>query len=221
MVYLRWTFWTLFWVLFGSFLHYSLPQYDVVRIVNTYEKRQDLDDWTRIFWSTPDAQSRTLKNRDVQFIQSVRPNDSTIVYRNEDTGWSWPPYFKFDTANLYTEANDAISTKKDPMWVAIMHYGWRNEFFSIFPNAVSLSEVDGPDDKPFNWFTYGFLILLAAFVWFLNSRWRRFRRERIAPVLDDVEEGVNAAGSVISEKRGRLRRWLDTWKAKNPKRPGY
>ena len=51
----------------GGFLHYTLPQHDVVRVVNTYQERQDLNDWTRIFWASPDDQSATLVNRDVQF----------------------------------------------------------------------------------------------------------------------------------------------------------
>ena len=143
MRFIKWAFLITFWVLFGAFLHYTLPQYDVVRIVNTYEERQELNDWTRIFWSKPDDQSAELLNRDVQFIQGVRPNGDPIVYRNEDTGWNWPPYFKFDTANLYTDANDAVSTKDAPEWVSVMHYGWRNQFLSIFPNAVTIKPVAG------------------------------------------------------------------------------
>ena len=102
MAYVKWAFILTFWTLFGAFLHYTLPQTDIVRIVNTYEERQELGDWTRMFWSVPDDQSTGLINRDVQFIQTVRANGRPMVYRNEDTGWGWPPYFKFDTANLYT-----------------------------------------------------------------------------------------------------------------------
>ncbi|NVK15469.1 MAG: DUF1523 family protein, partial [Rhodobacteraceae bacterium] len=74
MRFIKWAFLISFWVLFGAFLHYTLPQYDVVRIVNTYEERQELNDWTRVFWSKPDDQSAQLINRDVQFIQAVRAN---------------------------------------------------------------------------------------------------------------------------------------------------
>lgn len=214
MVIAKWVFWIVFWAAFGAFLHYSLPQYDVVRIVSTFEKRQDIDDWTRIFWSNPNDLANTLRNRDVQFIQGVHPNGRAIVYRNEDTGWSWPPYFKFDTANLYTEASDSISTRIDPQWVAIMHYGWRNEFFSIFPNAVSIKAVDGPDDKPFNWFTYGFLIMLAGLVAYLWRCWIRFKQRRIDPVLENMEDSITSAGDAFSSRRHRLQRWLDTWKSK-------
>lgn len=213
MAYIKWGFLITVWTVFAAFLHYTLPQYDVIRIVNTYEERQELTDWTRVFWSTPDSQSQNIANRDVQFIQSFRPNGDAIVYRNEDTGWHWPPYFKFDTANLYTEANDAISSKDDPEWVAVLHYGWRNEFLSIFPNAITIKPVMGPDDKPLNWFTIGFLLFLVALFWALYVRWRRFRRNRIDPVLEDVEDSIYAAGDAISDRRGRLRRWFGSWKS--------
>lgn len=213
MAYIKWGFLITVWTVFAGFLHYTLPQYDVVRIVGTYEERTELGDWTRLFWSTPDAQSQELVNRDVQFLQAFRGNGDAIVYRNEDTGWNWPPYFKFDTANLYTEANDAISTKEDPKWYAVLHYGWRNQYLSIFPNAVSISPVAGPDDKPLNWMSYAILTLLAATFWAIYARWRRFRRNRIDPVLEDVEDSLYAAGDAISERRGRLRRWLDSWRS--------
>lgn len=213
MAYVKWTIILTFWLLLGGILHYALPQYDIVRIVNTYEERQDLTDWTRIFWSSPDDQSGNLTGRDVQFIQGVRANGKPIVYRNEDTGWGWPFYFKFDTANLYTEANDAISTKNNPEWVSIMHYGWRNEFLSAFPNAISIKPVEGPDHRVINWFNIVFLTLLAALFWAIWVRWRRFRRARIDPVLEDIGDSMDAAGDRMAERRGRFRRWLNSWRA--------
>ena len=110
MRYVKWAFWTVIVLVVGGFLHYTLPQHDIVRVVGTYQERQDLTDWTRIFWSTPDDQSGTLTNRNVQFIQAIRANGKPMVYRNEDTGWGWPPYFKFDTATLQTQADDLRST---------------------------------------------------------------------------------------------------------------
>ena len=208
MGYVRWGITLVFWGLIAAFLHYTLPQNDVVRIVNTYEERQELNDWTRLFWSRPDAQTQNLTNRDVQFIQAVRPDGDAIVYRNEDTGWSWPPYFKFDTANLYTEANGAISTKDTPEWVAVRHYGWRNQFLSIFPNAVSLKPVAGPDVKITNWHSIIILIVLAALFWAIYVRWRRFRQNRIDPVIDEIADGIDDAGHSLAEKRRSVKDWF-------------
>lgn len=208
MAYFKWLFRGLVLLLTFAFFHYTLAQHDVVRIVNTYEERQELNDWTRVFWSSPDAQSTNLTNRDVQFIQAVRPNGDAIVYRNEDTGWSWPPYFKFDTANLYTEANDAVSTKDAPEWVAIRHYGWRNEFLSIFPNAVSIKPVDGPDASFIPWWNTLILVVIFGIFWGIRVRWVRFREARIDPVLEDVGDSFADAGDSISRQKGRLSGWF-------------
>ncbi|MBY5969937.1 DUF1523 family protein [Halomonas denitrificans] len=216
MTYIKWGFWLVVWLGFGTVMEYSLPQYDVVRIVDTFEKRQDINDWTRIFWSDPDDLTTTLNNRDVQFIQAVFPDGKAMVYRNEDTGWSWPPYFKFDTANLYTEASDLVSTRENPQWVSIMHYGWRNQFFSIFPNAVDIEPVDGPDDQPFNWVTYSFFTFFAIGVALLWRCWVLFRRRHIDPVVDDVEDSFHSAGDAVTTRWQRFRRWLDTWKSRSP-----
>ncbi|MGC1495455.1 MAG: DUF1523 family protein [Sulfitobacter sp.] len=205
---IKWVFWITFWVIVVGFFHYTLPQRDLVRIVDTYEERQDLDDWTRIFWSDPDDQSVALVNRDVQFIQAVRPDGGVVVYRNEDTGWGWPPYFKLDTANLYTEASDAKSTKADPEWYVIKHYGWRNVYWSIFPNAISIRQVDGPDaSKGLPVLNIFILTLFLAITYAIWVRWRRFRMARIDPTLEAMEDD-------FAEKRGRISRWLGTWRKK-------
>ena len=214
MSYLKWAFILAFWVIFAAFLHYTLPQHDVARITDTYEKRVDPGE-NRWFWAQPDVgNDGTLPNRDVFFIQTRRAGDDVMVYRNEDTGWGWPPYFKFDTSNLQAEAADLRSTAADPQWVAIRHYGWRNEFLSIFPNAISVRPVEGPDVRIIPWVSIVILVVLAAFFWAVWVRWRRFRRARLDPVFFDMSEGLEAAGDSLAEKRGRVRRWLDSWKSK-------
>ena len=178
MRYAKWIFWALVALLVVAVLHYTLPQRDIVRVVSTYEERQDFGT-NSIFWSSGSAGTASAPNRDVLFIQTVKANGKVMVYRNEDTGWGWPPYFKFSTANLQTEAADAVSTKDEPEWYAMRHYGWRNELISIFPNAVSLKPVAGPDVTLIPWFNIVFLIVLAALVRTVQVRvrrwWRRIR----------------------------------------------
>lgn len=205
---IKWTFWLTFWVTTLGFLHYTLPQKDIVRIVNTDIERTDLDDWTRIFWSVPDDQSASLINRDVQFLYAVTPDGGEMVYRNEDTGWGWPPYFKFDTSNLYTQANDAVSTRANPEWVMVTHYGWRMVYLSVFPNAISIEPVDGPDaPKGLPWLNIVIIGFIAAIAWAIWVRWRRFRMARIDPTLEAIEDDM-------AEKTGAVRKWLGTWKKK-------
>lgn len=205
MGYIKWAFWITFWVLVASFFHYTLPQHDVARITDTYEKRIDFGE-NSLFWATADVGTDgTSANRDVFFIQSKSPGDKVMVYRNEDTGWGWPPYFKFDTSNLQAEAADLKSVAAEPQWVVIKHYGWRNEFLTIFPNAVSVRAVDSPDVRIIPWLNIVILIVFFAFVWAIWVRWRRFRAARIDPVLQDVGDSFADAGDSIAQTR---RKWF-------------
>ncbi len=213
MGYIKWTIILVFWGAVASVLHYTLPQHDIARITDTEVRRIDPGE-NRWFWAAADVGTDgSLPNRDVFFISAVRDNGRVMVYRNEDTGWGWPPYFKFDTSNLQAEAADLRSTSADPQWVVIKHYGWRNEFFTIFPNAISVRAVDGPDVRIIPWTNIIILTLLAAFFWAIYVRWRRFRMARIDPVLEDVEESFDAVGDGIARRRSGFRRWLDSWKS--------
>ncbi|TMM52766.1 DUF1523 family protein [Sulfitobacter sabulilitoris] len=209
MAYIKWAFIAIFWSLVAAFFHYTLPQVDIVRITDTYEKRIDPGE-NRWFWASADVGSDgTVPNRDVFFIQTRRVGDDVMVYRNEDTGWGWPPYFKFDTSNLQAEAADLRSTAAAPQYVALKHYGWRNEFFTIFPNAVSVRPVDGPDaPKGIPWLNIVILTLFAAFVYAVWVRWRRFRRARIDPKLEELQDSWEATEDAVAERGNRLWRWL-------------
>ncbi|MBM1633194.1 DUF1523 family protein [Sulfitobacter mediterraneus] len=209
MAIIKWVFWITFWVLVGCFFHYTLPQVDIVRVTDTYEKRIDFGE-NSIFWAQADVGSDgTAVNRDVFFIQTRRAKGDVMVYRNEDTGWGWPPYFKFDTSNLQAEAADAKSTGEAAKYVAIKHYGWRNEFLSIFPNAISIRAVDGPDAaKGIPWLNIFILVVFFAIAYAIWVRWRRFRMARIDPTLEAIEDD-------LVEKRGRFSRWIGTWRAKD------
>ncbi|MFN3281731.1 MAG: DUF1523 family protein [Tabrizicola sp.] len=221
MRYVKWTFIAILAAVIAGFLHYTLPQHDVVRIVGTYQERQDLSDWTRIFWATPDDQATGLINRDVQFIQAIKANGKEIVYRNEDTGWSWPPYFKFNTANLLARAQDLISTAENPKWVIVTHYGWRNFYFSAFPNAVNIKPVASPDVTIIPWFNIFFFLVLAFVIFMVRRMWLQFRERTLDPAMQTIGgawDGVeDRAGQATDRARGlwgRFRGWLDTWKGK-------
>ncbi|MGJ8546271.1 MAG: DUF1523 family protein [Sulfitobacter sp.] len=205
---IKWTFWITVWVLVAAFFHYTLPQVDIVRITDTYEKRQDFGE-NSIFWAQADTGTdATVTNRDVFFIQTQLAGGGVMVYRNEDTGWGWPPYFKFDTSNLQAEAADQKSTPAAPQYVALKHYGWRNEFLTIFPNAISVRPVSGPDaSKGIPWLNIFIITIFVTVVYGIWVRWRRFRRARIDPTMEAIEDD-------LAEKSDGMKRWLASWRKK-------
>ena len=94
-----------------------------------------------------------------------------MVFRNEDTGWGWPPYFKFNSADLTAQAQAYASGPEKP-WVLVKYYGWRLRIFSVFPNAVSLRTVDR-DYSHFPLFNIVFISLLLVAVFIV---WRKVRK---------------------------------------------
>jgi len=132
-------FWTAFWV-------------------ETEVRRVDFGE-NSIFWAGADTgQDASGVNRDVRFINTQKrdtyllgliqtENTRPMVYRNEDTGWGWPPYFKLDSSNLQTDVADLKSTSSEPQWAVLTHYGWRNELLSTFdlPECCRCAPYRGPD----------------------------------------------------------------------------
>ncbi len=214
MRYVKWTFRIGLALLVFAFLHYNLPQRDVVRIVDTYEKRIDFG-VNSIFWATPDTGNQANPvNRDVFFIQTIRPNGKPMIYRNEDTGWGWPPYFKLDSSNLQAEAANLRSDAENPQWVVVTHYGWRNEFLSIYPNAVGVRPVDSPDVRLIPWLNIVILTLLAVLAFLLWRMWVQFRERVIDPFILEVEETADTAAARARGLKQRLARWLASWRGR-------
>ena len=210
MRYVKWTMIVLVLALVASTLHYTLPQRDIVRIVNTEVRRVDPGMNAFFYSSAGSGDSVAPSNRDVFFIEGIRPNGRPIVYRNEDTGWGWPPYSKFNSANLQALSRDLVSTQDDPRWVAVRHYGWRNEIFSVFPNALSIQSVPGPDVRLIPWTAIVVLTLLAALVIWIWRKWVRFRRRRLEPMIDEIDadfdEARDRVGGFFSRLFGRGRK---------------
>ncbi len=152
MRYVLWTFVALLVLIVGGFLSWTLPSHDIVRILGTEIARRNVE-------VTNERGEQVTRSRDVRYIKAVTPDGEPRVYRNEDTGW-WPPYFKFDSADLAARADDAISTAADPRWYVVTSYGWRFAFLSKFPNAVSISPATGPDERVIPWFNIVVIVVL-------------------------------------------------------------
>jgi Protein of unknown function (DUF1523) len=220
---IKWGIRILVVLIVGLFLHYTMPQRDVVQVINTYNKNTPIGaNW--MFYSIEDTGTgveTTASIRDIRFIDAVYANGEVMVYRNEDTGWFWPPYFKWDSSTLQAEATNLKSDKANPQWVAITHYGWRMPIFSIFPNAVKIAPVAGPDVTLIPWLNIVILAFLAFVILMIRRMWAQFRERMVDPALADVGETFDAAGARVEAAQkeargffGRIGAWFGTWRAK-------
>ena len=221
--YAKWTIWAVITLLVVAVLHYTLPHHDIVRIVKVEYRMVEIGD-NSIFWSRADVGMNDSVMRDVPFIYAVYPNGSPIEYRNEDTGWGWPPYFKIDSGRLVTQASDLVSSSSAPIWVNVTHYGWRNALFSSYPNAISVARVAGPDVTIIPWLNIVILTALAFVLFMLRRMWLQFRERMIDPAVVRAEQAINRVDAGVDDARasarglwGRFTGWLDSWKSK-PKR---
>lgn len=187
------------------FLNYFLPDRDVVQIVGTETRIFNVESGAP-FWDRDDIGTREGSTRDVRFINAKRANGRPMVYRNEDTGWGFPPYFKFDSGDLTSEAQ--ALEREDDQWVAVRHYGWRIKLFSIYPNATSIKKVDGPDVMLIPWFNIVFIALLLALWFWIWRAIRRWKKKRIDPTLDrmgdEIEDAARDMGESVNAGRSKV-----------------
>ncbi len=219
--YIKWGFRLFVLLALFLFFHYELPQHDIVRITNTYNRLTTVGS-NAIFYGSADAgTAESATSRDIRFIEAVFPNGKSIVYRNEDTGWVWPPYFKYDSSTLQAEATNLKSEETAPKWVSVTHYGWRIPFISIYPNAVNVKLVAGPDVRIIPWVSIIVLTFLAFCLFMLRRMWMQFRERSIDPALESVGDVMDQVGgqAELAGKRaqgvwGRFMAWIGTWGGK-------
>lgn len=185
----------LLFVISAVLLNYYLPDRDIVQIVGTEVKRIDVESGAP-FWDRGDIGTIEGATRDVRFINTQRENGKERVYRNEDTGWGFPPYFKFDSGDLTARAQGLA--RGEDQWVAVRHYGWRIKMFSIFPNATSIKRVDGPNALLIPWFNIVLIGLLLGLWFFIWRTIRRWKAKRIDPTLDAIGDSVGDAARDVS-----------------------
>ena len=218
---IKWGLRLLLLIFLSAFLHYVLPQRDIVRITSTEIIRTDFSWYNRMFYATADSGNTEGTTRDVRLINAFYPDGDPMVYRNEDTGWVWPPYFKYDSSTLQAEMDDLRSTSAAPQWVVVTHYGWRMPYLSAYPNAVAVRAASGPDESLFPWLNLIILGVLAA-IWYLLWRmWAQFRERTLDPIfagageaLDKADAAADAARDKVGGVWSRFTRWLGTWRAR-------
>jgi hypothetical protein len=222
---LKWILVTLALLVVGLFFQHYLPSHDVVRITGLDTKYIDSSGW----FDTEAPDVTPERSRDVRFINAVWPDGSVRVYRNEDTDWYFPWYFKFDSGDLQAEAQALISPAEAPVWVVVSHYGWRISYITKFPNAVAVRRASGPDEFVVPWFNLFFLSALGFLIGWVIWKLRQLKARHVDPVierigdnLDDAVEAVDARADAVSERAsglwGRFSRWRDTWREKPGRR---
>lgn len=157
------------WVLLGLFLlsfallcDYVLPHHKVAYVVGTEVRRLDASGQSMA------ARPAMMSTRDVYFVNTKHLKDHEVdVFRNENTGFRLPFYFKFDSAE--TQAKAQALTLEKGQRVLITYYGWRITWFDMYPNIISLKEWSS-DEEPFPWFNVIFLGglflgVLALVIW--------------------------------------------------------
>ncbi len=139
---------------------YCMPHYSVAVISGVEVKRMNENE------NTPNNKEVKTLARDVYFVQTYDPKDqkSVTVYRNEDTRFGFPFYFKFNSADISALAQSLVNQQ-----VEVQYYGWRINLFNMFPNVIFLKSLkEGAEmSKPvFSWILYA--LLLAGF--FISAR---------------------------------------------------
>ena len=147
-------------LLYMVFCAYSVPSHVKVHVTGTEVTRKDIKD-----------KAGDILTEDVRYVMAEDLEGNPRMFRNEDTGWGWPPFFKFDSGDLAAQANNFAVDGRDEI-VLVTYYGFRIRMVSSFPNVISMKSVPA-DYQPIPWFTIIFgvanIIVLGAAVIFIRD----------------------------------------------------
>lgn len=176
----------------GAALHYYLPQRVIVQVLKTDIIREDVE-------STAADGSQVTTTRDIRQILAATPDGDQRVYNNTDAFL----YLKFDSADLAAKAEQFVDPDKET-FVVLKYYGWRWQFMSWFPNAISMREAEAPDEVLSPWYNVGIVlavfIVLGVLYRILVIQWRRFTD----PVRERWEEEYDATHGFFERLRRRI-----------------
>lgn len=145
-------------VLVGA-VNYAFPAYEVTTVTGMEVRRMDKDGLISA------ANPADGVVRDVYFLFTEQPESKKVmVYRNEDTGWGLPFYFKFNSADLQAKAQAFANEKQI---VEIKYYGWRVNWLNEFRNIVSIKPLAEGQGGSTPWVSY-ILYLLFVVTFFLS-----------------------------------------------------
>lgn len=153
-------------ILLALLVNFTMPSYKALHIVGSEVKRMDSDGFIN--------KDRVANSsvRDVYFIYAKFPDsDKVLSFRNEDTRWGFPFYFKFDSADLQAKASAFAEEKA---LVEVKYYGWRIKVLDEFFNVVSIKKIASINDTSnpiVSYILYGLLVVLFIFtIIFIKKR---------------------------------------------------
>ncbi len=77
------------------FCAYSLPSQIKVHVTGTEVTRRNAE-----------ARDGQVRPYDVRYVMAEGLDGGPHMFRNQDTGWGWPPFFKFDSGDIAAQANN-------------------------------------------------------------------------------------------------------------------
>ena len=99
--------------------------------------------------------------------------------------------------------------------MSVTHYGWRIAWLSIYPNAVSVRIVEGPDVSIFPWVNIVILSVLVFLLFMIRRMWLQFRERTLDPAFEDMGEALGRMDERGEAARvrartgwGRFRAWV-------------
>ncbi|MDL0088226.1 DUF1523 family protein [Campylobacter gastrosuis] len=145
--------------LLAFFINYSMPSYKALNIVGAEVKRVDEKG------VISDELPKDKIVRDIYFIYAKKPNsdDKIVVFRNEDTRWGYPFYFKFNSADIQAKATAFL---QENALVQVKYYGYRVQILNEFANVISLKKLQNQSDLAVPYVSFGLYILV--FISFLT-----------------------------------------------------
>lgn len=152
-------------------LHYALPRHALVHVVGSEVKQLPVQ-------APPPGGMAVPHGRGVFYFNTTDlARQDVQVFRNEDTGWGFPWYLKFDSAEVQARAQ--LLSRDESQMAIVRYYGWRIPMFSLFPNAVDVWATDVAEEPwpVFNIIFFTLLALLVATLAWRIRRWRAARRD--------------------------------------------
>ena len=85
-----------------------------------------------------------------------------MAYRNEDTAWGFPFYFKFNSADIQAKAQGFANSDNN---VTIKYYGYRISMLNEFRNVISIKDSGTSTSWPIASYVLYFILFVSLVIW--------------------------------------------------------